>query len=206
MKHWLFIIAWLIIGLPTTAGAVEVDLSKVGVQRIAPNMLRLRNVNVPGLGNYWADMEWDPQANVFRVVSAGRDEIPQLAVTLARYTVARNSAPNLTQACAQEFGPASRQADWQDVKGALGNDLMAIQAFIESNRMVPGDTYLITYGATILDEQGRPYFMTTGGSGSGIQKESLAGNLLILNYLNHTFSTVTGRVVCVNPETVDFPK
>ena len=126
-----------------------------------------------------------------------------MTVTLARYTVARNSAPNLTQACTQEFGPASRQADWQDVKGALGNDLMAVQAFIESNRMVPGDTYLITYGATILDEQGYPYFMTTGGR-RGLQKESLAGNLLILNY--YRYGPVTGRVVCVNPETVDFPK
>ncbi len=203
MKRWLLAIGLLAADICfAPAGAVEVDLSKVGVQRIAPNMIRLRNVNVPGLGNYWADMEWDPQDNVFRVVSAGRDEIPQLTVTLARYTVARNSAPNLTQACTQEFGPASRQADWQDVKGALGNDLMAVQAFIESNRMVPGDTYLITYGATILDEQGYPYFMTTGSS-RGVQKESLAGNLLILNYAS---STVTGRVVCVNPETVDFPK
>ncbi len=203
MKRWLLAIGLLAADIGfATAGAVEVDLSKVGVQRIAPNMIRLRNVNVPGLGNYWADMAWDPQTNVFRVVSAGRDEIPQLTVTLARYTVAQNSAPNLTQACTQEFGPASRQADWQDVKGALGNDLMAVQAFIESNRMVPGDIYLITYGATILDDSGSPYFMTTGSS-RGVQKESLAGNLLILNY---TSSTVTGRVVCVNPETVDFPR
>ena len=77
MKRWLLAIGLLAADICfAPAGAVEVDLSKVGVQRIAPNMIRLRNVNVPGLGNYWADMEWDPQDNVFRVVSAGRDEIP----------------------------------------------------------------------------------------------------------------------------------
>ncbi len=203
MKRWLLAIGLLATDLCfNIIGAVEVDLSKVGVQRVAPNMIRLRNINVPGLGNYWADMAWDPQANVFRVSNAGRDEIPQLTVTVARYTVAQNSAPNLTQACTQEFGPASRQADWQDVKGALGNDNLAIRAFIESNRMVTGDIYLITYGATVLDDQGRPYFMTTG-SPRGVRKESLAGNLLFVNY---TSSTITGRVVCVNPDAVDFPR
>ncbi len=201
-KKWILTSVLLTANLGgTAANAVEVDLSRVGVQRVAPNMIRLRNVNVPGLGNYWADMEWDPQGNVFRVSNAGRDEIPQLTVTTARYSVAQNSAPNLSQACTQEFGPASRQADWQDIKGSLGNDNLAIQSFLEDSRIVPGDYYLITYGNNILTDRGYPYFMAAGRSG-GVPKESLAGEALTANY---TSSTITGRVVCVNLEAVDFP-
>ncbi len=78
---------------------MEVDLSGAGMQRIAPNMVRLRNVNVPGYGNYWGDFVWDLQTNALRVVNAGPDRLPQLTVT-----VARNSAPNLTHARMEEFG------------------------------------------------------------------------------------------------------
>lgn len=55
---------------------MEVDLSGAGMQRIAPNMVRLRNVNVPGYGNYWGDFVWNPQTNALRVVNAGPDRLP----------------------------------------------------------------------------------------------------------------------------------
>lgn len=190
-----------ILGFAAGTWAVEIDLSGAGMQRIAPNMVRLRNVNVPGYGNYWGDFVWDPQTNALRVVNAGPDRLPQLTVTVARYTVARNSAPNLTQACMEEFGPASRQADWQDIKGLLGSDNYAIRAFIESNGIVPGDKYFVTYGKSILTDQGYPYFMATRSEGS--PKEAIGGDALTVAY---TFSTITGKVVCINTDLVGFPK
>ncbi|GAB6067670.1 hypothetical protein JCM13664_09880 [Methylothermus subterraneus] len=207
LKKGLFLALFV---LTAEVFAVEIDLSIVGVQRVAPNMIRLRNVTVPGYGNYWADMLWDPQQNVFRVANAGPDRLPQLAVTVARYTVARNSAPNLTQACMEdltqacmeEFGPASRQADWQDVKGLLGSDNNALRAFIESSGIVPGDYYFVTYGKSVLTAEGNPYFMATGSAG-GVQKEAVGGDALRLHY---TSSTLTGKVVCVNTDLIGFPK
>ncbi|MCX8050034.1 MAG: hypothetical protein N3A55_10325 [Methylohalobius sp.] len=198
MKVGLFL---TLLGFAAGILAVEIDLSGVGVQRIAPNTIRLRNVNVPGYGNYWGDFVWDPTSNVLRVANAGLDRIPQLTVTMARYTVARNSAPNLTQACMEEFGPASRQADWQDVKGLLGSDNIAIRAFIESNGIVPQDEYLVTYGKSIFDKHGDPYVMATQRN---LNRDSIGGNALSVGITYS--STHTGKVVCINPELVGFPR
>lgn len=202
MRSGLAILA--LFGVAVHTLAVEIDLSGVGVQRIAPNMIRLRNVTVPGYGNYWGDFVWDPQANVFRVANAGPDRLPQLTVTAARYTVARNSAPNLTQACMEEFGPASRQADWQDVKGLLGSDNNAIRAFIESNGLVPGDRYFVTYGKSVFDKDGHPYIMITGGDFGGRNRDSIGGNALSVGTTYD--NSHTGKVVCVNTDLIGFPK
>ncbi|HEB78818.1 MAG TPA: hypothetical protein ENI90_09870 [Methylothermaceae bacterium] len=154
------------------------------------------------MGNFWADIEWDPTTNTFRVANAGRDEVPQLEVTLATYTVAENSAPNLTQACTQEFGPASRQADWQDIKALLCSDNLALQAFIEGNGMVPGDRYLVTYGKRIFNDYGWPYAMVTKNGDLSDVEERLGGDTLIVG--SYSFQ-MTGWVVCINPQALDFP-
>lgn len=190
----------LLIGVFTcSAGAVEVDLSKAGMQPIAPNMIRLRNVTVPGYGNYWGDMMWDPVHNRLVVANAGPDTIPALSVTQTSYQAIRNSVPNFTQACQQEFGPASRQADWQEVKALLGSDNNALKAFIESNRIVPQDQYFITYGNRNLNDYGDPYILTRGDCGP---VDSLSGGMLKVCY---RYDSVVGRVVCTNPEAASFP-
>lgn len=83
----------MILSFAAGAWAVEIDLSEARMQRIAPNTIRLSNVNVPGHGNCWVDFVWDPQANLLRAINA--------------------------EGCKEEFDPASRQADWQDTGEAV---------------------------------------------------------------------------------------
>ncbi|MDO9139100.1 MAG: hypothetical protein Q7U38_02055 [Methylobacter sp.] len=195
MKKTVCLTILLLFG--STVEAVDINMSQIGLQRMGPDRLRLRNIDVPGQGNYYADFVWDSENNRLEILNAAPDHVDAFSVTRRAVSATQDSVSNFDQVCRQEFGPDSRQADWSGLKAALANDDLALRAFIESNRLVSGTFYFVTYGMSPLQSyngHGLPYFASLGGN-SGVTKENLAGGVMRLAY---TSSTINGQVICSN--------
>jgi hypothetical protein len=189
MKKWLFF-AGMLVCWQAWAG-IEIDVTNSGAQVQAKDTVRLRNVNVTGYGNYYVDLKWDAEKMMMVVVKADKDTLSQFAATSKRYTAAANSLPDLNQACVQEFGAQYQQADWSDIKSAVGTDVNALQSFKATISMVSSEKYWVKYGGQPTYSNGCPYYVFSGGaSGAGAIQADMGVDTGYCNAANN-------RVICV---------
>jgi hypothetical protein len=149
------------------AETINVDFTNSGAQVQSADTIRLRNVNIPGYGNFQVDMKWDSERMVLVPVRANLDTLSQFAATSRRYQSATNSVPDLDQACVQEFGAQYQQADWQDIKSAVGNDANTLQSFKNTVAMAYRVPYFVKHGGQVMNNQGYVYKLQTGESSNG---------------------------------------
>ena len=193
MKKWLVLAGMLVCG--QAAAGIDIDLTNSGAQVQAKDTVRLRNVNIPGFGNYYVDFKWDAEKMNLVVVRADKDTLSQFAATAKRYSATKGSVPDLNQACTQEFGAQYQQADWSDVKSAVGSDANALQSFKNTISMVPNQPLYIKNGAQATTSEGYAYTIqsgVTGGYGT-IQADLGLSSIYLGTYSYQVICVKTGN-------------
>lgn len=201
MKKWMVLMGMLVYG--QAMAEINLNLSNSGAQVRATDIVRLRNVNVPGYGNYYVDFKWDATNLVMVPVNLGLEILSQFAVTSTRYASSNGtssrpaSLPDLNQACVQEFGVQYQQADWQDIITALGTDANALQGFKNTISAVSGTYYYVKYGGQASSSDGKVYVLYSNNSGAPCCRlDTIQGDLNV-NPLGYNSSGNNAQVVCV---------
>ena len=192
MKKWLVLAGMLVCG--QAAAGIDIDLTNSGAQVQAKDTVRLRNVNIPGYGNYYVDFKWDAEKMNLVVVRADKDTLAQFAATAKRYTASSgtsSSLPDFNQACVQEFGAQYQQADWQDIKSAVGADSNALQSFKNTVSTVSGTYYYVKYGGQAASSSGNVNLFYTNNIRTGL--DTIQGDLGIYAFSgSHNY-----QIICV---------
>lgn len=194
MKKWLVLAGMLACG---QALAIDIDLTNSGAQVQAKDTVRLRNVNVTGYGNYYVDFKWDAEKMMMVAVRADKDALSQFAATAKRYTASsgtNSTLPDFNQACVQEFGAQYQQADWQDIKSAVGADTSALQSFKNTVSTVSGTYYYVKYGGQPTSSSGLMNLLYSNSSSAGNVADSIQGDLVIAQ---KSGTALSAQIICV---------
>jgi hypothetical protein len=192
-----FLMAAVLVVSQVPCLALSLDLTNSGAQVQAADTIRLRNINVVGFGNYWADFKWNPDKNQFELIDGKLDTLPQFAATSKRYLASSGigpTLPNFNQACSQEFGAQYQQADWQDIKSAIGGDANTLQSFKNTTAVVPNTYYYIKYGNQSLTATGLMNLLYSNNSSAGNVADNIQGDVVVAQ---KSGSSLNGQVICI---------
>jgi hypothetical protein len=135
-----------------TGTMIPIDVSMAGAIPKGSSTLQLRNVKVPGFGNYKVNLTWDPEQLVFRVQSVEADTLPQFS--MAATTVVITNAPNQPDydaLCAQNLGAVYRMASWEEVKAAVGTNPDNLASLVNTLSLTPSSQIVVRYGGNVKE-------------------------------------------------------
>jgi len=133
-----------------TGTMIPIDVSMAGAIVKSATTLQLRNVKVPGYGNYKINLTWDPERLVFSVQSVEIDTLPQFAMLPQPVQATwEPNQPDYDNLCATALGAMYRMGSWEEVKAAVGASPDNLATLVNTLNLTTSSQVLVKYGGNV---------------------------------------------------------